>query len=58
MIGFNRSEFRLVERNFSYSLSVDVRSGFLPQSITLGLDAVPGTACEGVREGGRERGRV
>lgn len=46
------SEFVLLERNESYALTVDVRTGFLPQSITLELVAIPGTACEL----GRERG--
>jgi hypothetical protein len=44
LIGFNRSEFVLLERNESYSLRVDVRTGFLPQDIALELVVVPGTA--------------
>ena len=53
VIGFNRSEFRLVESPSSHFLTVDVRTGFLPQSITLGLEAVPGSACEMNEGGGR-----
>ena len=45
VIGFNRSGFSLSEGG-SHFLQVDVITGFLPQSITLGVETVPGTACK------------
>ena len=55
VIGFNQTEFVLLESNRAYQLRVAVLRGFLPQDISLEVTPVSGTASEeGGREGGRE----
>ena len=54
VVGFDRSEFILLERAESYELRVEVQTGTLPQDISLGVVTVPGSASEGERGGGRE----
>ena len=46
-----------MERDDSYDLTVDVRTGVLAQSITLQLATTLGTACKAGREGRGGRGR-